>query len=409
VNGYAIFAFAPGWRHPHPRRVTRRLLILGFAAFVICGCRTTQSVSTEPASEADSIIATVQAKYAPDRKLAVFDVTATREGSRLILKGEVGEAAAKAELLQSFSSKGINVSDQIVVLPSTQLRDQPWGLVRVSVANIRDQQAQGAELGTQVLMGNAVRLWKSNHGWFYVQSADRYLGWMEDDMVLPCTQAQLDAWKSAKKLFVTAFADRIWSEPSSDSEPICDVVTGGLVKPVGQTGDWFKVELPDGRVGYLSKNSAVDQETWKQSRHPNPDNIEHTARSLMGLPYLWGGTSVKGLDCSGFTKTVYFLNGIDLDRNASHQVRQGIDIPVDANLSAAKKGDLLFFGSRGSNGRPDRVSHVGIYLGDKKFIHSSGMVKINSLDRNSPILDDRRRRMLIKIRRFLPETAQAAK
>ena len=138
-------------------------------------------------------------------------------------------------------------------------------------------------------------------------------------------------------------------------------------------------------------------------RHATPENIERTARALLGRPYLWGANSPKGLDCSGLTKFVFFLNGIDLARNASHQANQGVEVPLDANLSKLKKGDLLFFGSRPSTSHRGRVTHAGIYLGDKLFIHSSERVRINSLDPRSPLRDEHRIRSLIGARRVLPE------
>ena len=174
------------------------------------------------------------------------------------------------------------------------------------------------------------------------------------------------------------------------------------MKKTGEEGDWFKVELPDQRAGYLQKHSATDYKEWKRTRQPTPDAIEQTARMFLGYPYLWGGNSPKGLDCSGFTKLVFFLNGVELDRNASHQAQQGVAVPLDAEFSHVKKGDLLFFGTPARGDRPERVTHVGIYLGDKLFIHSSEMVRINSLDPNSPISDARRIRTLIAAKRVLP-------
>jgi len=117
---------------------------------------------------------------------------------------------------------------------------------------------------------------------------------------------------------------------------------------------------------------------------------------------LWGGNSPNGLDCSGFTKVVFCLNGIDLLRDSREQASQGVAVPLDGDLSQLKKGDLLFFGRRARGGGPQRVTHVGIYLGDKLFIHSSGRVQIASLDPASPIRDESRIRSLMWARRVLP-------
>ena len=160
--------------------------------------------------------------------------------------------------------------------------------------------------------------------------------------------------------------------------------------------------IQDERAGYLPKKSAEGYEAWKQARQPAAENIERTARRFMGRPYFWGGNSPKGLDCSGFTKLVFFLNGIELRRDSSQQARQGVLVPLDDNLSQLRKGDLLFFGRRPRRGGPDRVVHVGIYLGDKLFIHSSERVRISSLDPQSPLRDENRIRTLLQARRILP-------
>jgi len=130
----------------------------------------------------------------------------------------------------------------------------------------------------------------------------------------------------------------------SDSESVSDVVMGDLVKRTGEKKEWFTVELFDGRVGFLSKKAVQDYKVWIGSRRFTAENIERTARLFLGRPYLWGGNSPKGLDCSGFCELTFLMNGIELNRNAGEQVRQGIEVLFDSNFSKLKKGDLLFFG-----------------------------------------------------------------
>jgi cell wall-associated NlpC family hydrolase len=226
--------------------------------------------------------------------------------------------------------------------------------------------------------------------------------------VVQCSAQTLAAWTNGPLLFITAYEDCIREKPQADAAPISDVVMGNLVKNSGTQGDWFKVELPDGRSGFIPAKSVANYSEWKRSRVATAETIEHTARMFLGRPYLWGGASAKGLDCSGFAKTVFFLNGIQLNRNASEQAWQGAPVSLDAEFTNLKKGDLLFFGFRGGRrGRGEMVTHVAIYLGDKQFIQSSQRVKVSSFDPASPLYDEHHARNLLFARHVLPETTAA--
>jgi cell wall-associated NlpC family hydrolase len=254
-----------------------------------------------------------------------------------------------------------------------------------------------------MLTGEVFKVWKKQTNWFLIQTADNYVGWAEGGGFTNCTREEAERWNAAPHLIVTAYEERILEQPAVDAMPVSDVVMGCLIKPVGESGDWFKVELADGRIGFLPKKSATDYAQWQKSRHATPENIEHTARLFLGRPYSWGGNSIRGMDCSGLTKFVFFLNGIRLDRNASEQCRQGVEVPLDNDLKNLKKGDLLFFGRRAAHGKPENIFHTGIYLGDKLFIQASERVQISSLDRDSPLSDRRRIKGLLHARRILGE------
>lgn len=361
--------------------------------------------NAEKSSPAGRAIQSVQQKYAPNSHLAIFNVGLQRQGHELVLTGDVDRAEARIEVVQAVERTGARVTDRIKVLPAARLGNEVWGLSCLSVANARELPEHKAEMGTQVLMGDVVRVWKQSTNaafpWFLVQSPDGYVAWMEGGAIIRCTRERVDAWNRGPLLLVTASEDRILEQPRADSQPVSDVVMCDRVKQTGEEGDWYRVELPDGRSGYLPRCAATNFATWKQSRRATPESIEGAARSFLGRPYLWGGNSTKGLDCSGFTQQVFFLNGIDLLRNASAQARQGVAVPLDADLSGVRKGDLLFFGRRARPGEPERVTHAGIYLGDKLFIHSSQRVRISSLDPQSPIRDEFRIRSLLRARRIL--------
>ena len=98
------------------------------------------------------------------------------------------------------------------------------------------------------------------------QSADGYLSWLQKGTFVRCTREQVEAWNRGPLLIVTAFEDCIRERPDADAQPVSDVVLCDLVCKTGEEGDWYKVELPDKRAGFLPKTAATDYLAWKQAR-----------------------------------------------------------------------------------------------------------------------------------------------
>ena len=357
---------------------------------------------TNPANPVEAL-EHVKQTVAPDRHLAVFDVRIREESGGYSLTGEVDSADAKRQALDAVGRLGGSVKDEITVLPSAELGDKVWGISSLSLLNVREKPGNGSEMGTQILMGNAFKILKQETNWFLVQSADRYLGWTEGGGFAVGTAEDVKSWNVSPLLIVTVLEERILEQPDTHSLPVSDVILCNLVKSIGEINDWYHVALPDGRSGYLAKKAAIDYAQWRKSRRATSENIERDAKSFLGRPYSWGCNTPRGMDCSGFTKLVYYLNGAELNRNAAQQALQGVEIPMDATYSKLKKGDLLFFSHDDGTNGVEKVNHVGIYLGDKLFIHASGMVRISSLDPASPLHDTNPRRALLQARRVLAD------
>ncbi|MFN3695516.1 MAG: C40 family peptidase, partial [Ignavibacterium sp.] len=168
-----------------------------------------------------------------------------------------------------------------------------------------------------------------------------------------------------------------------------------------EENDFYFVEFPDKRTAYVQKSESEKFDKWYSSLNPSGESILNTAYRFMGVPYLWGGTSSKGMDCSGFTKTVYFLNGIILPRDASQQVHTGELVDVKNGWENLEAGDLLFFGSKANGERKERITHVAIYIGDGDFIHAAGRVRINSFNKAKPYYSEYRDNAFIRAKRIL--------
>lgn len=346
------------------------------------------------------LLAEAEKQIAPDRRTAVFDVAARLSGQTLTLKGEIQSTLIKDQLLQFLVSRtNYTIVDSLTFLPHPSLGEKTYGLVTVSVANGRTNPQNSAELSTQALLGTPLRILKKESGWYYVQTPDEYLGWMDDGFV-SMGKDEFDEWMRQPRVIVTepyGFSYR----SKEKREVVSDVVLGALFVKKREVGAWYEVLYPDGRVAFIPKEIAQPYEKWITSAKDTPENILRTARRFFGIPYLWGGTSSKGFDCSGFTKTVFYFNGIMLPRDASQQAHIGEFIDAGTDFKNVKAGDLLFFGTRAEGDTKERVRHVGIYLNDGKFIHASGDVRVNSLNPSDPDFSEYRRKTFLRVKRII--------
>lgn len=347
----------------------------------------------------------VQKKYAPDRRTEYFQIKMTA-AEPLSYSVEVSNAEAAAELKALVASEKISAKINEEVLPAKDLGDKVYGVANLSVINSRYTASHSGEMATQSLLGTPVKVLKKERGYYFVRTPDNYLSYTESAGITLMNKAEFTAWQSAQKIVFTDIYGHAFSEASETSAPISDLVSGNILQVLDQSGSFYKVSFPDKRVAFIPVNKAVSFSSWEKRPDPDAQQILTTARKMLGVPYLWGGTSAKGLDCSGFTKTSYFLNGIVLPRDASQQALVGekVDIyeadtvNIAKSLKTLKPGDLLFFAA---DKQTKRVTHTALYIGNGGFIHAAGLVRINSMIKGSPGYADFESRTLVSARRML--------
>lgn len=279
-----------------------------------------------------------------------------------------------------------------------------YGITCQSVINLRSSPGFATEMGTQALMGTPVHILETVHGWSNVITPEGYTAWTTEESVQKMSAGEYKAWNAASKVIVTSYFSVLRSLPSETSEVVSDVVWGDVVGYTGKRGKYFSVVLPDGRTAYLLKASSMPFDEWLPKHQPTAANIIATAKHFIGFPYLWGGTSIKGMDCSGFSKTCFFLNGVILPRDASQQALTGENVDISKDLNLLQPADLLFFGSIKEG--IEHVTHVAIYTGNGEFIHSSGRVRTGSLLPGSVHYDAYNASRLLRSQRLLTRIDQ---
>ena len=175
-----------------------------------------QEVKVNPITK---IIEETRSQYAPDKRLAIFNVSAIDGANITILTGETNIPEAKQDLTNKLKKLNLNFTDEIHSLPESKL----------VVANIRTYPDHPAELATQALLGTPVKIYKYLSGFYLVQTPDNYIAWVDDDGILPMNKAQLNEWLKSEKIIFTKEYDFSFSEPTVTSSHISDLTAGDIL------------------------------------------------------------------------------------------------------------------------------------------------------------------------------------
>ncbi len=225
---------------------------------------------------------------------------------------------------------------------------------RLSICPIRSKPNDAAEMISQLLFGERVQIierYKSN--WVKVRCInDHYEGWMDPKQLSPIDTPSIGTAAVALEMAQPIFCDGLSTIITIGSElPAYDGMTATI-----------------GTDKYRYSGQALDPTAINRKAA----FVERLAKRWLNVPYLWGGRSPFGVDCSGYTQIIYKCLGIPLSRDSIQQVQEGEVIDF---IEMTRIGDLAFF-SKGS----DKITHVGMMLDANKIIHASGKVRIDSID-----------------------------
>lgn len=339
--------------------------------------------------------------YAPDKR--TDRVVLHRSGDTL--SGYTTQPILRDSIAQ-WQKTMPNLIDQVRFLPDTAVGTKTVGLIKVAVANLRTRPGHSQELATQALLGTPVQLLDRQQDWFLVRTPDRYLAWLEAGAFVSVSPKEANDWFARDlRQYATTFGD-IRSAPGS-GKIVATVGAGGwlaLASPPATVGAYTRVTLPDGLTGWLPAADLRAVPGISQDPTFSAATLLAFAHALAGRPYLWGGTSATGMDCSGFTKMAWYLQGFVIPRDASQQVRVGAEVPIEPTLTQLLPGDLLFFGNYREDGS-QRITHTGFYLGEGQFLHAgadNGRITTNGLRAEDDNYAPHRRKTLLQARRLRP-------
>jgi hypothetical protein len=235
-----------------------------------------------------------------------------------------------------------------------------YGISSLSIIPVRKEPSEKSEMVTQILYGEHFKIGEQMVGWSNVELAyDGYQGWIDSKMITPLPQRTLS--KIEKSPFAVT-GDIFSIIPVNDEQNL--MLTAGSTLPVWRP---YKKEFSVNKDTFKLKGEVFYGEL------KDPRNIAiKQALKYFNAPYLWGGRSPFGIDCSGFTQIIYKMIGIQIPRDASQQVKVGTALSF---VDEAQPGDLAFFDDEEGN-----IVHVGIIWKRNKIIHASGKVRIDNVD-----------------------------
>ena len=254
-----------------------------------------------------------------------------------------------------------------------------YAICTVAAAPVRKEASHRSEMINQLLFGEPMLVLETKYEWIRIQSIyDNYEGWLTDHLITPVDE-------------------KVVTAP-------CPFVATALVNPVTLPDELLNVPMGSSLTGLDEETRLLwDSQhryhgTYRDVTEPlDIDLLWRSVQAWINAPYLWGGRTFMGVDCSGFVQVVYKVLGVPLRRDAWQQAEQG---EVVKSLEEARVGDIAFF-----QNKEGRVVHVGILLGDGQIAHASGKVRIDRIDAEgiTNVYSGKRTHQMHSIRRFLSQ------
>lgn len=299
-----------------------------------------------------------------DFRLFAFDVSPLARGDRHVqLRGHIEFPETRASLVKFLEILGFTVDDQLQSLPAADLGGQIFGFVKTSHSLSYDKPRGKRTVETDSLLAEPLYLLREQEGHFLVHTGEGYLAYVEATDVVRVDASRFTQYLNGPSVRIVA--DHVVNERLV-------VPLGARLKWVNTTGSNVTIELPTGEL------VALPDQVCEMHHDPDEtlDTIIHNAKQFLDTPYLWGGRTKQGVDCSGLVQIAFSIAGLHIPRDSYQQFYVGKLTATRWHTAGLRRGDTLYF--LGDDGK---IRHTGIYLGEDRFLHAvSPRVRVNSFN-----------------------------
>lgn len=348
----------------------------------------------------DSLLQAAIRELTLDPRTAVLELRLEADAGALTLAGESTEPEAVATILDRLATAaGVEIQDAVLRLPDPTLGENRCGVVRSAIAPVHSEPRISATQVSQYVLGHRLDLLSRRGHWWRTRGEDGYIGWIHHGYLETGNDEWARRWERAEG---GEPAVSIGSELVDEEGRALMHLPWGARVVRDQPGTY---RLPDGRSARIGAGELVDADRMRDRFPCRGDSIVRSARRWQGAPYLWGGVTRAGADCSGFVQSIFWMHGLALPRDSDQQARVGkavleAGVP-DLDFSRLKPADLLFFSEHDDG----RISHVAISLGGSEIIHSAlsnGAVACNDIE-GALEVERGLRKIFVRAQRILPD------
>lgn len=342
----------------------------------------------------------------PDKRLCYAELTVEQRAEAVSISGTVLDRGDAEFLLGALNKRAPAVNWRDETTPLVSGPDYSWALNARSVIDVRHEASHKSERVTQIIYGERLEVLRIVENWAFVRLQDGYLGWAQLNSLQICTPEAAHDWIGSATHLVRQSLLPCYAVASGEpQQQVMLLPFGARLHVTGADGPYRRILCPDEVIRWVPATGLLALDELEHHGIDGLRTVVNWAQALIGVPYLWGGKTPFGYDCSGLIQTFYGMLGIHLRRDADQQFTEGQGVDFDE----VEFGDCLFFDTSTSDDALHsqhelRVTHVGLALGDHEYLHASrsnGGVVRASFDAQSPLYMRGARQRFLGARRYI--------